>query len=111
MLWRLKASRIDDSLDVFACHGVGGIWGALATGFFATAAVNTAGSGLLDGNPAQILIQAVAIAATAAFAFTVTWTLGKLVDITVGLRVTTEEETVGLDIAQHGERAYGEVLR
>ena len=111
MIWRSKANKIDESLDVFACHGVGGAWGALATGIFATAAVNSAGSGLIDGNGKQVLIQLAAIAVTIAFAFSITWLLAKLVDVMIGLRVTPEEETVGLDIAQHGERAYGGLLR
>jgi len=84
---------------------------ALATGIFATAAVNSAGSGLIDGNGKQVLIQLAAIAVTIAFAFSITWFLAKLVDVTMGLRVTPEEETVGLDISQHGERAYGGLLR
>ena len=111
MILRSKANKIDESLDVFACHGIGGIWGALATGIFATAAVNSAGSGLIDGNGTQVLIQMAAIAITIFFAFTTTWLLAKLVDVTVGLRVAPEEETVGLDISQHGERAYGGLLR
>ena len=111
MIWRSKANKIDESLDVFACHGVGGIWGALATGIFATAAVNSSGSRLIDGNGKQVLIQLAAIAVTTVFAFSITWLLAKLVDVTVGLRVTPEEETVGLDISQHGERAYGGLLR
>jgi Amt family ammonium transporter len=99
---------IDDSLDVFAVHGMGGIWGGLATGIFASLAVNPAGAnGLLAGNPMLLLKQFVSIIAVAAFAFTVTWVLGKLVDVTVGLRVEQAEEMVGLDLSQHGERAYG----
>lgn len=99
---------IDDSLDVFAVHGMGGIWGGLATGIFASLAVNPAGAnGLLAGNPMLLLKQFISIIAVAAFAFTVTWVLGKLVDVTVGLRVKQSEETVGLDLSQHGERAYG----
>lgn len=111
MLWRIKANKIDESLDVFACHGIGGTWGALATGIFATAAVNSAGSGLIDGNVKQVLIQLAAIAITIAFAFSITWLLAKLIDATIGLRVTPEEETAGLDISQHGERAYGGLMR
>ncbi len=111
MLWRIKANKVDESLDVFACHACGGIWGGLATGIFATTAVNSAGSGLIDGNGGQVLIQMVAIAVTMAFAFSMTWLLAKLVEATIGLRVTPEEETVGLDISQHGERAYGGMLR
>jgi Amt family ammonium transporter len=111
MFWRNRANKIDESLDVFACHGVGGTWGILATGIFAAAAVNSAGSGLIDGNGRQVLIQLAAIAVTVTFAFGMTWLLAKLVDVTIGLRVTKEEETVGLDISQHGERAYGGLLR
>jgi Amt family ammonium transporter len=107
MLWRNKANKIDESLDVFACHGVGGMWGALATGIFATAAVNSAGSGLISGNPRQVLIQLAAILVVAAYAFGVSWVLAKVLDVTMGLRVEQEEEIVGLDISQHGERAYG----
>ena len=111
MVWRGRAGKIDESLDVFACHGVGGMWGIIATGIFATAAVNSAVSGLIDGNGKQVLIQMAAIAVIVAFAFSTTWLLAKLVDVTIGLRVTVEEETVGLDISQHGERAYGGMLR
>jgi Amt family ammonium transporter len=100
----------DDSLDVFAVHGMGGVWGALATGIFASSAISGT-SGLLEGNGAQVLIQVIGILAVAAFAFIVTWILGKLVDITIGLRVGQKEETVGLDLSQHGERAYGGLLR
>jgi Amt family ammonium transporter len=107
MLWRNKANKIDESLDVFACHGVGGMWGALATGIFATVAVNSAGSGLVDGNGKQVLIQLAAIVTVMVYAFGVSWVLAKLLDVTMGLRVEQEEEVVGLDISQHGERAYG----
>ena len=100
----------DDSLDVFAVHGMGGIWGALATGIFASASV-AGSSGLIEGNGAQVVTQIISILAVAAFAFTVTWVLGKLVDVTVGLRVGQTEETVGLDLSQHGERAYGGLVR
>jgi Amt family ammonium transporter len=100
----------DDSLDVFAVHGVGGIWGALATGIFASSAV--AGTpGLFEGNITQVLIQLLSIVAVAAFSFAVTWVLAKLVDMTVGLRVGQQEEVIGLDISQHGERAYGGLIR
>ncbi|MEJ2738636.1 MAG: ammonium transporter [Dehalococcoidia bacterium] len=99
---------IDDSLDVFAVHGMGGIWGGLATGIFASLAVNPAGAdGLLAGNPMLLLKQFVSIIVVAAFAFVGTWILGKLVDVTIGLRVEQAEESVGLDLSQHGERAYG----
>jgi ammonium transporter, Amt family len=109
MLFRSKRN-FDDSLDVFACHGVGGIWGALATGIFATVAVNSLGAnGLIHGNATQLLKQAAAVLATGAFAFVGTLIIGKLVDLTIGLRVKETEEVVGLDISQHGERAYGGV--
>ncbi len=102
----------DDSLDVFAVHGVGGILGMLATGIFTTLAVNSAGAdGLLAGNGEQFLKQLLAVAAVGAYAFVFTLVLGKLVDAAIGLRVGKTEETVGLDLAQHGERAYGGLLR
>ncbi len=107
MLLRGK-SRVDDSLDVLACHGMGGIWGVLATGVFASLAVNAAGAdGLIFGNIMPVLKQLVGIVAVGVFAFAGTWVLGKLVDVTIGLRVSRTEETLGLDISQHGERAYG----
>jgi Amt family ammonium transporter len=102
----------DDSLDVFACHGLGGIWGALATGIFATLATNSAGAdGLITGAVLPVLKQLLGVVTVAAFAFCLTWALGKLVDMTIGLRVGQTEETVGLDLSQHGERAYGGMLR
>jgi Amt family ammonium transporter len=109
MVWRAKSSGVDESLDVFACHGMGGTWGALATGIFATTTVNAAGSGLIDGNWKQVLIQAAAVLATAVYAFAVSWLLAKALKATMGLRVKEEEEAVGLDISQHGESAYGGV--
>ncbi len=102
--------HFDDSLDVFAVHGMGGIWGALATGIFASSAVGGT-AGLFEGNFNQVLTQLIGIVTVAAFAFGVTWVLGKLIDITIGLRVTPSEESVGLDLSQHGERAYGGLLR
>ena len=109
MVWRAKSSGVDESLDVFACHGMGGTWGALATGIFATTAVNASASGLIDGNWKQVPIQALAIVATAAYAFAISWLLAKALKATMGLRVKEEEEAVGLDISQHGETAYGGV--
>jgi len=101
-------SKLDESLDVFACHGLGGTWGALATGIFANISVNPAGAnGLLAGNPMLIVKQLVAIAAVWAFTFIVTFLIVKVVQITMGLRVTKTEEIVGLDVSQHGERAFG----
>jgi Amt family ammonium transporter len=102
--------KFDDSLDVFAVHGVGGIWGALATGIFASSAISGT-AGLLEGNATQLLTQFIGVVAVAAFAFAATWVLGKMVDVTVGLRVGQMDEMVGLDLSQHGERAYGGLLR
>ncbi len=102
----------DDSLDVFAVHGVGGILGMLATGIFTSLAVNSTGAdGLLAGSGVRLLNQLLSVVAVGAYAFAITWILGKLVDITVGLRVGQKEETVGLDLSQHGERAYGSLAR
>jgi Amt family ammonium transporter len=102
----------DDSLDVFAVHGVGGILGMLAVGIFASLTVNSAGAdGLLLGNGAQLLKQLIGIVAVGAYAFVITLIIGKLVNVTIGLRVDKTEETVGLDISQHGERAYGGLIR
>ncbi len=112
MLFFKTKLGFDDSLDVFAVHGVGGILGMLATGVFASLAVNAAGAdGLIYGGGMQLLKQLAGIVAVGGFAFVVTWLLGKLVDVTIGLRVRETEEAVGLDISQHGERAYGGLLR
>ena len=111
MIFRLRWG-IDESLDVWAVHGMGGTWGALATGIFATVAVNPSGAdGLLFGNAIQFAKQFAGVAAVWVFAYVATWILGKLVDATMGLRVSRTEETLGLDISQHGERAYGGSLR
>jgi Amt family ammonium transporter len=97
----------DDSLDVVGIHGLGGIWGALATGIFASTAVNPGGAdGLLFGNPLQLWIQFVSVVATVVFSFVVSWGLLKLVDGLVGLRVSPEEEEIGLDVSQHSETGY-----
>ncbi len=106
MLFRSK-QNVDDSLDVWACHGLGGTWGAIATGIFATVAVNSAGAnGLLYGNPGQLVTQLIAVGVTWVYAFVVTFILAKIIDATIGLRVHDEEEAVGLDISQHAEKAY-----
>lgn len=97
----------DDSLDVFGVHGVGGIWGALATGLFANSAVNSAGAnGLFHGNPVLLLKQLVAIVTVASYSFLVTFILLKVVGVITPLRVTKEEEQVGLDLSLHGEVGY-----
>ena len=97
----------DDSLDAFGCHGIGGIWGALATGLFATKAVNSAGAdGLFYGNPAQLGIQAISIVVTIALAVTATFVILKVIGVFLKLRASSEEEEMGLDLAMHGEEAY-----
>ena len=97
----------DDSLDVVGVHGVGGTWGALATGLFASKAVNPDGAdGLFFGNPGQLGIQAIAVLATWVFAFVGTIILLKVVDAIMGLRVSQDEEQVGIDLSQHDENAY-----
>ena len=99
-------SRVDDALDVFAVHGVGGMFGAIATGVFASTTVQAAYSGLLDGNPQQLVTQFVAVAATVAYAAVGTFVIVKVVDLVLGLRVAEKDEEVGLDISVHGEAAY-----
>ena len=94
---------LDESLDAWSVHGMGGLWGALATGLFASAAVNSY-TGLFYGNPGQFAVQLVAALAAVVYAFVVTFILAKVIDATIGLRVTENEEYVGLDISQHGER-------
>ena len=97
----------DDSLDVVGVHGVGGTWGALATGLFATKLINDAGGdGLFYGNPAQLWIQIVAVVATMLLAVVGTVIILKIVDAIVGLRVSDEDEMAGLDLSQHSETAY-----
>jgi len=97
----------DDSLDVVGVHGVGGTWGALATGLFATKAINEAGeNGLFFGNPGQLLVQAMSVLVTWIFAFVGSLILLKLVDAVVGLRIHEEDEVAGLDLSQHNESAY-----
>jgi ammonium transporter, Amt family len=93
---------LDESLDAWAIHGMGGLWGALATGIFAVAAIGGV-DGLIYGNSAQLAIQVVDSVVVILYAFVVTFVLAKVVDAVMGLRVSEEEEYVGLDIAQHGE--------
>jgi len=104
--WRAGRSKIDDTLDVFACHGIGGIIGAVSVGLFAVAAVNPAVSGLFDGNAAQLGIQVLTVAVVSAFAFFGSYLLLRLVDVFSPLRVSAKEEDEGLDMSQHGEEAY-----
>ena len=95
--------KIDDALDVWAVHGVGGTLGILLTGVFAATAVNLAGRGLIDGNAGQIGTQIVAILAVTAYSAIATFLILKVVDLAVGLRVAEDEEEAGLDVSQHGE--------
>ena len=105
--WRGR-TKLDDSLDVFACHGVGSMWGVVATGIFASTAINSAGpNGLFYGNPHLLLVEAFAILVVAGFAFAGSFLLLKLIGVFTPLRVTPEEEEAGLDISEHGEEAYG----
>lgn len=107
MHFRNKKTSIDDSLDVMACHGVGGIWGAIATGLFASIAINPAGiDGLVYGNAALLFKQLIAVAAVIVYSFIMTAIILKILDATMGLRVVDEHEIEGLDISQHGEKAY-----
>jgi len=103
--FRLKRG-FDESLDAWAVHGTGGVWGAIATGIFATAAVNANYSGLIYGNLHQFEVQLLAVAVAIGYTVGMTFGLVKLVDKLIGFRVTEEEEYVGLDISQHGERGY-----
>jgi Amt family ammonium transporter len=97
----------DDSLDAFGVHGVGGTFGALATGFFASKAINAAGAdGVFFGNPSLLLVQLLSVAVAIVYAFSATWIILKVLDWTMGLRVQQEEEAEGLDLSQHGESGY-----
>jgi len=97
----------DDSLDAFGVHGIGGTWGAIATGLWATKAVNSAGAdGFFYGNPAQLIVQLKAVAITAVYSFVVSFIVLKVIDVVMGLRVKEDEERIGLDLTQHSEAAY-----
>ena len=99
--------RWDESLDVWACHGIASTWGMIATGLFATVAVNSGGAnGLFFGNPGQVGIQLLAVVVTMVFCFGATYVLARVLHGSVGLRVSAMEEEVGLDISSHGERSY-----
>ena len=109
--WRAGRSRIDDTLDVFACHGVGGLWGSIATGLFASAAISTSAAvsgvnGLFFGNPGQLVAQLLAVAVVVPFAFFGSYLLLKVVNVFSPLRVSPEAEDAGLDLSEHGEEAY-----
>ncbi|MCF8105224.1 MAG: ammonium transporter [Desulfohalobiaceae bacterium] len=97
----------DDSLDVVGIHGLGGIWGALATGLFASQAINGSGAdGLFLGNAGQLLIQVVSIVGACVFSFVLSYAILRLVDVLIGLRVSPEDEEIGLDLSQHSETGY-----
>ncbi len=105
----LAKSRLgyDDALDAVGVHGIGGIWGALATGLFASVTMNPHGAnGLFFGNPHQFIVQAIGVGATMIYSFVVSFIILKAIDITLGLRVNIEEEVQGLDISQHSEVGY-----
>jgi Amt family ammonium transporter len=97
----------DDALDAFGVHCIGGIWGALATGLFASKLVNPAGNdGLFFGNPSLFLTQLKTVGVTVGYALVGTFVIYKVVDLLVGMRVSEKEESIGLDLTQHHERAY-----
>lgn len=104
MLWRIR-KKMDESLDAWAVHGVGGLWGTISVGIFAVASVNGA-SGLIEGNTDLFMTQVFGALAVMVFVFSATYLLAWLVNRTIGLRVSETEEYVGLDLSQHGERAY-----
>ncbi len=104
LLFRIRKG-LDESCDCWSIHGVGGLWGVFAAGIFATLAINSY-SGLLEGSTNLIVAQIIAIVASVIYALVATIIIAKVVDVTLGLRVKEEEEYVGLDISQHGERAY-----
>jgi ammonium transporter, Amt family len=105
LLWRAR-TRLDDSLDVVAAHGVGGTVGALLTGILAQKVWNTTADGLLFGNPRQLLIQAAAVGATIVYSAGMTFVILKVLALAVPLRVAARDEGLGLDVTQHGEEAY-----
>jgi Amt family ammonium transporter len=98
----------DDSLDAFGVHGIGGIWGALATGLLATPLIQSSCKGAFFGNPHQFVVQVIAVGTTIIYSGVMTFVLFKIVDKTLGIRATETEESIGLDISQHNEMAYTE---
>ena len=99
--------QVDDALEVFAIHGVGGIWGAIATGIFAVATIGGT-AGLIEGNAGQLVTQVIAIVATMVYSFVVTLVILKVLDLIpgLGIRVPNDAEDTGLDLSAHGERAF-----
>ena len=107
--WRATRTRIDDTLDVFSCHGVSGIWGSIATGIFATVLINpTSVNGLLFGNTHLLTAQVFAVVVIAAYSFFGSYLLLKFINLFSPLRVSPEDEEKGLDLAEHGEEAYSQ---
>jgi Amt family ammonium transporter len=107
--WRATRTKIDDTLDVFSCHGISGIWGSIATGIFATLAINpTAVNGFLFGNSGLLFSQIIAVVVIAAYSFFGSYLLLKFINIFSPLRVSPEDEEKGLDLAEHGEEAYSQ---
>jgi ammonium transporter, Amt family len=104
MLWRINR-KMDESLDAWAVHGVGGLWGTIATGIFATAAVGGY-AGLIEGNVNHFFTQIGGAVVVMVFAFGITYIIAWVIDRVIGLRVSEDEEYVGLDLSQHGERVY-----
>jgi Amt family ammonium transporter len=98
--------KVDDALDVFAVHGVGGVFGAIATGVLATSAVQASYKGLIDGNAGQVVTQLIAVGATIAYAVIATFVIVKFVDAILGIRISARDEELGIDLAVHGEAAY-----
>jgi Amt family ammonium transporter len=97
----------DDSLDAFGVHGMGGLWGTLATGLFASTAINASGAnGWLHGNPHQFWVQSLAAAVTIVYAMAATFLIVKAIDLIWGIRLADHEEVIGLDLSQHGEAGY-----
>ena len=103
--WRPR-TRVDETLDVLAAHGIAGLTGILFIGFFAQESWNGVADGLVYGNAAQLGYQALAVATVPAYAFTVTYVLLRLIDLVMPLRASEDEESIGMDIVQHGEEAY-----
>jgi ammonium transporter, Amt family len=107
LYYRSKYIKIDDTLDVWAAHGIGGLTGAVLTGVFAEKAINAAGNnGALFGNPGLVWTQILAVGATAAYAFVATYVILKVMNYVTALRVSKKEEDQGLDLAVHGEAGY-----
>jgi Amt family ammonium transporter len=107
LIYRTR-TELDDSLDVAAAHGLGGATGAILTGVFADAAWSGSASGLIAGNPRQVLIQAMSVVAVLAYSGTATFVILKVLGLVMPLRTTGRVESVGLDVTEHGEEAYTE---